>query len=808
MASSAALPALMAADRSNAIAGAAIKYGNAVYKDGRTTVEDFSHTFSADSSRPGETVQFRGLAGVMGLLFNDKGSLEKDAQAYAIARRAEGLRKRGIDSPGTPEEQLQIIQYVERNHPEIKDWYEVWQAYNAKTIQFLRDTGVLDAEMAEIWAAQSDYVPFYRQAEGRDVPNAPNMFGGLTTAGSFKGITGTDTALNVPLLDAITTNMAAAISMGMNNVAQQRVVRNMVRYGLAYELPKGKSGKGLNVVTFRVQGKDRKFVIEDPLVFTSLQPMEGGAGYDFLNTIFGVPANILRETVTRAPPFVAANMMRDTLSAYQTSGADFLPIIDTLRGFAKDMSELERSGVVGGYDFSKDPADIGKFMTTQLRKQGEIKDDRGLTTKFAMAIWDGLGDVTTRSDFATRKAVHDDVLARTGDRAEAEFQALEVMNFGRRGSHPVMRLLTTAIPFLNARIQGLDLLLNAATGVRSSNKELSRRKAVGTFIARAGILAGASAMYYLLVSDSEDYQEATEEERDNNWIIPMPGDIPALKYPIPFEVGLLFKTLPERMMRSMTGDTTGRQTRESLQRAVVSTLEVPVTGPQIVAPLIETIANYNSFTGRAIVPQYMSSSLAGEAQVLSSTSEVAKLAAEFAPFDLSPIKMDHLIRGYTGTIGSYVLAMSDAALRSEFLTGDQTKILPARPVYDSPLLRRFFTREFGAGRTEEFYDMAGYVDQVYKTYNKLRVERPELAERYIAGREYLLPMYPEQAEIRRGLSRLRKEEQAIRRMDISREEKQERIREVEIRKRRYLEVVPLMRQQIEIPAFDVGSGLR
>ena len=809
MASSAALPALMAADRSNAIAGAAIKYGNAVYKDGRTTVEDFSHTFSADSSRPGETVQFRGLAGVMGLLFNDKGSLEKDAQAYAIARRAEGLRKRGIDSPGTPEEQLQIIQYVERNHPEIKDWYEVWQAYNAKTIQFLRDTGVLDAEMAEIWAAQSDYVPFYRQAEGRDVPNAPNMFGGLTTAGSFKGITGTDTALNVPLLDAITTNMAAAISMGMNNVAQQRVVRNMVRYGLAYELPKGKSGKGLNVVTFRVQGKDRKFVIEDPLVFTSLQPMEGGAGYDFLNTIFGVPANILRETVTRAPPFVAANMMRDTLSAYQTSGASFVPIIDTLRGFAKDMSELERSGVVGGYDFSKDPADIGKFMTKQLRDQGAIKDDRAITTKLLMKIWDGLGDVTTRSDFATRKAVHDDVLARTGDRAEAEFQALEVMNFGRRGSHPVMRLLTTAVPFLNARIQGLDLLLNAATGVRSSNKELSRRKAFGSFVARAGILAGASAMYYLLVSDSEDYQEATEEERDNNWIIPMPGDIPALKYPIPFEVGLLFKTLPERMMRSMTGDTTGRQTRESLQRAVVSTLEVPVTGPQIVAPLIETIANYNGFTGRAIVPQYMSSGLAGEAQVLSSTSEVAKLAAEFAPFDLSPIKMDHLIRGYTGTIGSYVLAMSDAALRSEFLTGDQTKILPARPVYDSPLLRRFFTREFGAGRTEEFYDMAGYVDQVYKTYNKLRKDgKLDQAERYIAGREYLLPMYPEQAEIRRGLSRLRKEEQAIRRMDISPEEKQERIREVEIRKRRYLEVVPLMRQQIEIPAFDVGSGLR
>ena len=39
------------------------------------------------------------------------------------------------------------------------------------------------------------------------------------------------------------------------------------------------------------------------------------------------------------------------------------------------------------------------------------------------------------------KAVYDDVLARTGDEAEAVWQAKEVMNFARRGAHPVMRVI-------------------------------------------------------------------------------------------------------------------------------------------------------------------------------------------------------------------------------------------------------------------------------------------------------------------------------------------------------------------------------
>ena len=129
-------------------------------------------------------------------------------------------------------------QYLDENGRSIiKDWYDAWQGYNRNTIKFLRDTGVLTEKMAEIWAAQSDYVPFYRQAEGEATPNVPNIFGGLTALSSFKKIKGSEKQLSVPLLDAITMNLSAAVDMGMKNVAQQRVVRDMVRYGLSSEIP-------------------------------------------------------------------------------------------------------------------------------------------------------------------------------------------------------------------------------------------------------------------------------------------------------------------------------------------------------------------------------------------------------------------------------------------------------------------------------------------------------------------------------------------------------------------------------------------
>ena len=51
----------------------------------------------------------------------------------------------------------------------------------------------------------------------------------------------------------------------------------------------------------------------------------------------------------------------------------------------------------------------------------------------------------------------------------------------------------------------------------------------------------------------KNYKEAKREVRDDNWLIPTPYLIILIKLPIPFEIGAVFKAIPERMFDLAAG---------------------------------------------------------------------------------------------------------------------------------------------------------------------------------------------------------------------------------------------------------------
>ena len=77
------------------------------------------------------------------------------------------------------------------------------------------------------------------------------------------------------------------------------------------------------------------------------------------------------------------------------------------------------------------------FFRKEFRKHKIPNTGRGSLIDNVEAIWDWSGDVSTKSDAATRNAVYKDVLARTGNEAEAIFQAMEIINFSRAGTNPL-----------------------------------------------------------------------------------------------------------------------------------------------------------------------------------------------------------------------------------------------------------------------------------------------------------------------------------------------------------------------------------
>jgi hypothetical protein len=209
------------------------------------------------------------------------------------------------------------------------------------------------------------------------------------------------------------------------------------------------------------------------------------------------------------------------------------------------------------------------------------------------------------------------------------------MNFNRKGSSAIIRIATAAIPFLNARMQGLDIFYRTAFGRDTDANAALKQKA---FFVRGATLMALSVALFTMVSDDDEYKKQEEETKDNYWIIPGVG-----KFPIPFEVGFLFKTVPERIYAAMFKDDTGEDLRDSMKRGIISTLAFNPM-PQTFKPLAEALVNYNSFTGRVIVGAGMEGR-APEFQVGPGTSEVAKQLG--SALGLSPLKVDHVLQGYT-----------------------------------------------------------------------------------------------------------------------------------------------------------------
>jgi hypothetical protein len=327
---------------------------------------------------------------------------------------------------------------------------------------------------AEIWKDNADYYPFYRKMADDSI-QGPAVAGGFLSGNPLNiEIKGSKKAIEPEPLEVMARNMQSIVTAAMKNEGLSRLMKVYEEGKIAKKIllkdKKSARDLGSDVISVFENGEQIHYQVADPIFTMGLQAFGMTQDAGLFMKVIGLPSNILRESITREPGFIIKNMLRDTLSSAITSGANFIPIVDTFKGFAADLSELERFGVIGGYDAANDRQDVVKKIKKIKREQGlDVYDEEGnFAIDQVVKLWDFMGGLTTRSDGSTRKAVADSILELTGDQVEAAYQALEIINFDRRGFNPYMRIVTTAIPFLNARIQGLDVLYRSGTGQYSS----------------------------------------------------------------------------------------------------------------------------------------------------------------------------------------------------------------------------------------------------------------------------------------------------------------------------------------------------
>jgi hypothetical protein len=547
----------------------------------------------------------------------------------------------------------------------------------------------------------------------------------------------------------------------MKNVAAQRAINVASQLNMTHKRQDVSYAPG--VVTVLEKGKPVSYDVADQLFVDAVKSLNLPE-LPFLS-FFAAPANLLRNLVTKDPGFMMANLMRDSLSAWVTSGAKMTPIASTIANFGRAIGgtdpvyiALRNAGVIGGYEFAAGVENSGIILGESLRRATGTQTGTEKALKPFTSLWRGLEKGTEASDAATRMAVYKATLEKTGNEAEAIYRAMEVMNFNRKGNLAIVRILTAAVPFLNARMQGLDVFYRAAFGKMATEDAAAIQK---SFFIRGATLMALTSMYWFLTHDDEEYLAQEQETRDNNWLFPSAG----VRIPIPFEVGVLFKVVPERMLEYAFGSDTGKDMADSFKRNLINTFAFnPI--PQTVLPFVEARTNYSFFTMRPIVGQGMEN-VAKEYQMAPNTSEAAKRLGGI--LGESPIIVDHIMKGYTGSLGMYAIDLIDAVLFS-----NDASPKPAKRFEQMPLIKRFIVDKEAKGTVTAYYDLKNSVDEVVRTVNLMeRTSNVENMGDYIEKNANLLGMRGYISSVEKQMKMLREAAIQIRSSDMSPEEKRE-----------------------------------
>lgn len=705
------------------------------------------------------------------------------ATAYVGALRAEdeGYQKLNY-SPEVIKLIKNVVPAIKAN-PEVKaildDFLDQWNAFNKGNLKLLLDTGKITKELYDELVKKKNYIPYYRNVDGQLVlflgKENPIRLGNMTDAQYLQPLIGGDDKI----LDFFSSGMKNTVlltDLAVRNEAAQRLGIVMQDLKLGKIIPGMAAGK--NIVPYNIDGKPVYLRVEtDGTAFEGISPemvIKGLNGMtlivpDWLRMV-NLPARLLRKGVTLDPTYPFRNLYKDALSQGSLKGVSGSNIRNLLTAFSnymfkgKEIEELQRKGVVQSRLYTGTMEDVAAA-------QRRVVKGANLFSRYVA----GQELRAARADGAVRLMLYEHFLKSGMGEGEALFAASKSMAYTRHGTSPGMRYLASMIPFFDAQVTALSSLHDSFNKKIPWDKKLNLKKKLWS----AGMMMSLSTLLYsALVSDEDWYKNMPEETRLRNWLIKMPWLDSPLALPIPFEFGVIFKALPEAIYNGMFTDTAeGAKMRDAMRHIVLSSIpggvipveQVPVlkavpAGPLAATaflPIIEIATNRSTYNQR---PLETARDLAvlPEDRAREGTSESSKRLAQLT--GISPILMDHAVRGYTGTLGPALVALVD------IITGpaEAGPAAAERPLNKWPILSLFFKDGDGSAIIDLVVDKITEESRFTESYKKYLTEgKGQKAEQFMRENEEEIRRGSTLSKIRKRLGEYAAAERAIKNADYS-----------------------------------------
>lgn len=741
------------AKNSHAVMAAVMKLGVPEYRDG---------AFQPKAGNKGVFEIFRPL-----YEHQSGKSLMPLWEFYASARRASRLiNERNINGElrekNFTQEDINRGIALEHQYPEFKRVADDFDAFNKQLLDLAVDRGALGADEAAAWKAHF-YVPFMRAVEDIELAKAPKNRKGSATSNQkiySRRLTGSEVKV-----ESVFENILANTSYIIDRTYRQEFMNRLRDMGdgvvlhkvpmasravhvtneeLARALWKGGILSGApthgaqsspnmtphwataevdkmsdaqkkqwttifervaprdpDVVPIMTDGKMNYYRVSDPLLLRTI----GAMGHDSFGKMIGVLSsakNAVTWGVTKDPGFMVATWFRDTLINWVGSHTPITPFVDNMKGALASIkddpltNQLMMAGVGVAPHYETQGTSVRKTLERKFGKATVIG-----TVHNAMDFYNRIG---TAAEASSRLAIAASILKRGGSMAEAAYQAQDILNYSMRGDYTAARALAATAPFWNAGMQGLYRFMRGA-GI--ANAKAGDTSQLTSFMLRGSALLGATLANIWRNNDDPRYNRLSDDDKDRYWHFFI-GD-QHFKLPKPFEAGVIFGTMPERIVQRLIGNDTTKDTAKAFLTMVTEEMRLNFL-PQIVRQGVEQWANRDTSSWRQIVPAGTADQLPQD-QFSPYTSWTAKAIAGAVPEKLpwlnSPQRVEHLTRALAGTMGVYALQGADWLAR---LSG----VAPGAPstrLQDMPVVKRFY------GGDSETGDRSKYEDKLYDLHD-------------------------------------------------------------------------------------------
>lgn len=587
---------------------------------------------------------------------------------------------------------------------------DMFYKVNDNVISIMEDAQVFSHDVAKaLRTKHRKYCPLLRDFS--DTAAADNFIGGLSAGGRGVGnvsiplkaisIKGSERGVLNPL-ETVLKSYAMMINRAERNkvgLLAVKAAQTKQLHDLIKEVPEvvGKDGKVVNAVadpkncifTVLVNGKKKAYQTTQELYSPIVGYNLPAAGLTL--EVARMTAQMLRTGATMSPSFIIRNLLRDTITAGFSSKNGFIPFVDTWRGFMALKNdpvlraEFEAAGV-GEFNFYGAKAQRIKSLDKMIGEHENLF--KRIFGK--MEEWSDIAESATR--------MGEFMLARKAGKSleQAGHEAREVTgDFSKSGIYGEQ--INRYIPFFNACLQGGDKIY-----------QLMREDPHGTMMKMFLTIVLPSALLYAFNRDKDWWKDLDPDIKNNYWCL---SD--KLRIPKPQEIGVLLGSGIEAFFEQASG-----RDKKAVSNVLDAFLDnmTPSIIPTLILPLVEWKTNYSYFRGQQLVSSKYQR-MPDELQYNDYTSELSKGIGKV--FKVSPMKVDNLVRGYTGTMGALLWSMAGEPFA-------KANNLPAKHFNEMLFVRDFNVTDANLSRPmNEFY---GILDKANRQHAGYGVKgKPEAA---------------------------------------------------------------------------------